>query len=96
MKKTRLTNQTFDFVFWLFSQEIQTYTFSELERLVFFEIRHKITFANAKFSNGILQKKAVSLTVSQMHVLKEIIHTIISQLDGLYLAVASEIILKNE
>ncbi len=96
MKKTRLTNQTFEFVFWLFSQEIQTYTFSDLERLVFFEIKQKITMANTKFANGMLNKKAVSLTAAQMYVLKEITHTIRPQLDGLYLAVASEIIIKHE
>ena len=94
MKKTRLTNQTFEFVFWLFSQQLQTQTFSELERLVFFEIRHKITVANAKFTNGILQKKAVSLTVPQMYVLKEIVGMVRPQLDGLYLALASEILIK--
>ena len=94
MKKIRITNQTFEFVFWLFSQEIKTQKFSELERLVFFEIRHKITVANTKFLNGFLSKKAVSLTPPQMHVLKEIICTIRPHLDGLYLAVASEIILK--
>ena len=95
MKKTRLTNQNFEFVFWLFSQQLLTQTFSELERLVFFEIRHKITVANAKFANGMLNKKAVSLTAVQMYVLKEIVGMVRPQLDGLYLAVASEIILKK-
>ena len=51
--------------------------------------------ANTKFLNGMLNKKAVSLTAVQMYVLKEITHTIRPQLDGLYLALASEIILKT-
>ena len=95
MKKTRLLNQDFDFVLWIFSQEIQTHLFSEVERAVFLEAKAKIKIAYFKFENGEKAKKTVSFSYSQSILLKKIIQILLPDLDGIDLALASKIILQQ-